>query len=512
MALHDAAPDNTLHLDDNPQTPPLPGELQDTPFSPLTPTPTESSSVLSEPRLTLLSSRPPESQPRPSPGPVAVYKSKLRANPSVRFAKQLFNNAVNKVEDVGYGLLGVTDVALVAGEGVGRTAVSSVGAVGSVVEEGVVNVFSSAKSTKVIIPREVDTIKEVDISGTILKDLNRAIEVEKMKGTSNADSPLNTPWILLIFPILPIAFMYTKTALYIAVPPFMRVLVTVWTFFGWRFWFCLAILVCLALVFAWNSVKNIEPLRPITMQVDVVVIKFSRKMHAQVHKQMPKVYKALDKIFPPITAALVALDRTITPKLGYSPLLAINAKINGWIYDPKIREIRVTEEDQVTVSSPSVSPSAALSPSPAVESPLKGSIIQKRDRGQAFVVSEAGELVSQPAGDGLEFDDDRVGERVTAHSEGAGEMFEQFFNVEICLRHLAELHAKYTSVWVEWIYNGMVVDRSVIRDISTSDDWKGFGASFDSYTLQGEVRLPLRADTTIVKGGFFDVHAGLTTD
>eukprot|EP00178_Gracilaria_changii_P012106 TRINITY_DN3416_c0_g1_i1.p1 TRINITY_DN3416_c0_g1~~TRINITY_DN3416_c0_g1_i1.p1 ORF type:complete len:2205 (-),score=427.39 TRINITY_DN3416_c0_g1_i1:774-6683(-) len=236
------------------------------------------------------------------------------------------------------------------------------------------------------------------------------------------------------------------------------------------------------------------------MQVDVAVIKFSRKAHAQVNKQMPKVYKALDKIFPPITAALVALDRMLTPKLGYSPLLAVNAKINGWIYDPKIREIRVNHEQQLAPS-PSQSPHAAKERAASADT----TIVQKRDRGQAFVVSESAGFVSLPTGDGLEFDADRVHERVAAQTHGAGEMFEQFFHVEICLRHLAELHAKYTSVWVEWVYNGMVVDRSVIRDISTSTQWKGFGASFDNYTLQGEVRLPFRADTTVVKGGFFDV-------
>lgn len=121
-------------------------------------------------------------------------------------------------------------------------------------------------------------------------------------------------------------------------------------------------------------------------------------------------------------------------------------------------------------------------------------------------MSEDNGLVSQPMGHGLEYDADRITERLVPHADGAGEMFEQYFHVEICLRHLSELHAKYTSVWVEWLYNHVVVDRSVIRDITSgAADWKGFGASFDNYTLQGEVRLPMRADTTLVKGGFVDV-------
>lgn len=431
---------------------------------------------------------------------------------SVRLVKQLSHNMVKKMEDLAIGLLGVTDLIAEAGEGVGRTAASGVGAVGHAVEGGVASAFAMHKMTKKAKPREVDTVTEVDISGTILKDLNRAIEVERMKGTSNADSPLNTPWILMIFPILPIAFMYTKTALAIALPPCLRVLSAVWAFFGWRFWFCLSLVICLAVVIAWESIKTIEPLRPVTMQVDVVAIKFGRKLQSQAHRQMPKVHKALDKILPPIINALAGLDAMLEPKLGYSPLLALNAKLNGWIYDPKIEEIRIDEEGMATGkrqrrrhSAFAKLPSAkhrSSSSTPVVQTNIDQQ--QTRDRGDVMVVAESG-IVEPKDSDGLEFDEARVSERVPQVKEGAGEMFEQFFHVEMCLRMISELHRKYTSVWVEWTYRDMVVDRSVVRDISTSEAWIGFGAFFDDYTLSGEVRLPLRADTTIVKGGFFDV-------
>lgn len=438
------------------------------------------------------------------PSRYAVGAAKLAANPSVRFAKKLAHNAVNKVEDLGIGLLGVTDVLAEAGEGVGRSAVSGVGAVGSAVEGGVVGALSFSKASKVVHPRPVDTITEVDISGTVLKDLNRAIEVERLKGTSNAESPLDTPWILMIFPIMPIAFMYTKTALGIALPPFLNAVIVIWTFFGWRFWFCLVLLVVLAIVLAWEAVKAIEPLRPITMQADVAAIQLKRRIHANAAMQMPKIYKAFDRILPPISAALVTLDRNLTPKLGYSPLLAISARLNGWIYDPNIRLIRIDDEnnnpdESASRSAPSPSASHQSTPAPSLA-------VAKRDRGQVMVLSEDG-IVSQPSGGegGLEFDADHIGDLVKPARQGAGELFEQFFHVEVCLRGLSELHRKYTSVWFEWLYRDMVVDRSVIRDVSTSPTWKGFGADFDDYTLSGEVRLPLRAGTTTVSGGFFDV-------
>lgn len=418
--------------------------------------------------------------------------ARFRASPTVRFASKLVHNALNKVEDIGIGLLGVTDVIAEAGEGVGRTAVSGVGAVGSAVEGGVAGALSITRADKVARPRQVDTITEVDISGTVLKDLNRAIEIEKMKGTSNAESPLNTPWILMIFPIMPIAFMYTKTAMGICLPPFLRAVVFVWSFFGWRFWFCLVMLTCFAIIVAWKSIKAIEPLRPITMQVDVAAIKLQRKLNDQADKQMPKIYKALDKIVPPISAALSAIDALLTPKLGYSPLLAINARLNGWVYDPRISDIRIEED-------------AADASARGTVSVTDGKGRVRRDRGDVLVVAEHGSVRNS----GLEFDVDRVAEMVTPDTEGAGEMFERFFNVIISLHHLSELHREYTSVWVEWIYRDMVVDRSVVRDVSTSSEWTGFGASLDNYEISGEVRLPLRADTTTVKGGFYDIPVKL---
>lgn len=413
----------------------------------------------------------------------------------MRFTKRLAHNAVNKVEDVGFGLLGVTDVVAAAGEGVASTAVSGVGAVGGVVESGVAGALSIQKAQVVMKSREVDTVTEVDISGTILKDLNRAIEVEKMKGTSNADSPLNTPWILMIFPVLPIAFMYTKTAVSIFLPPFISFVVSVWTTLGWRFWFCASILLVLGIIIAWGTVKSIEPLRPITMQIDVAIIKMQRKMTRQIHKQMPKIYKALDKILPPFIAVLVSIDRILTPKIGYSPLLAINAKLNGWIFDPKIEEIRISDTRTFTQR---IKSNIKRRSSPQPE------IVQKQhDRGHVTVITEDHGISHDSAG--VEYDPlHSTAPQVQEHENG-GQMFEQFFNVKIVLREVSELHRKYTSVWVEWIYRDMVVDRSVIRDIDTSPDWTGFGASFDDYTLNGEVRLPLRADTTVVKGGFFDV-------
>lgn len=441
----------------------------------------------------------------PSPDDSLVHTgtvpAKFHANRLVRFVSKLGDNVVKKVEDVGIGLMGATTA---IAEVSGRTAVSGVGAGLSVVEGGVTGAFGVGphRAPDVLQPRVVDTVSEIDISGTVLKDLNRAIEVNKMKGSSNADSPLNTPWIMLIFPIMPIAFMYTKTVLAIILPPTINTAYSIWTFFGWRFWFCLSLFIFLLIVVLWETVKTIGPLRSLTLQVDVAAIKFRRKLEKQMTRQMPKIYKALDKIAPPFTAVLVTADRLLTPRIGFSPLLSINAKINGWTYDPKISDVCIDQNSEVDGLQPSDKSDRTYT---TTRSNPAGDVVavERRDRGEAVVVSEEG-IVPQPTG-GVEYDVDRVSEQISPARSGAGEMYEQYFSVDICLRYLSELPREYTSVWIEWLYRGMVLDRSVIRDVTTSEEWKGFGASFDDYTLTGEVRLPMRAATAKVTGGFFDV-------
>ena len=83
---------------------------------------------------------------------------------------------------------GVTDV----GEGLGQKALSGVGAVESFVEAGVQGALSGVAQQRLQPPAEVDTESEVDISGTVLRLLNRAIEVEQLRVTCNAESQLNT--------------------------------------------------------------------------------------------------------------------------------------------------------------------------------------------------------------------------------------------------------------------------------------------------------------------------------
>ena len=419
----------------------------------------------------------------------SFFRAQLEANRAVRFFRRLGHNALNKLEDIGIGLLGVTEGMSDVGGGLGQKALSGVGAVGSFVEAGVHNALSGTVQHRLPPPTEVDTESEVDISGTILRDLNRAIEVEQLRGTSNAESPLNTPFILLIVPLLPIVVMYTKTAMSIALPPLIRVIVGLWSFVGWRIWLCISMSVVLVTIIVWESVKEIGPLRPYAMQIDVSVIKLRRRLLEQTNKQMPKIYKVLDRLLPPLRVVLQAVDIVFTPRLGYSPLLALKARFNGWIYDPNIRAVAVGSPSKKTQNT------AAGESSPSRN--------RERDVGHSRVMVEEGDEKEYT---GLAFDPvaSRAAAQRSATAQGAGELFEEFFQVEMHVGKLSELHRPYTSVWIEWVYRGMVVDRSVVRDIGKSTEWNGIGCSFEGCVLKGEVRLPLQADTTVAKGGFHD--------
>lgn len=436
----------------------------------------------------------------------ARMKAKIRASASVRFTKKLAHNTLNKVEDVGLGLVQVTEHIANAGEGVGRAGLSSVNAVGSVVEAGVGGLLAGPEMAGVV-AREVDTTTEVDISGTIVRDLNRKIEAEQLRGTSNADSPLNTPWILMIFPVLPLAIMYTKVVAQAVMPYVVKAMYDIWVFFGWRFWLCFSLAIFLGIVVAWDTVKEIGPLRATAMQLDVHVINLKEAIAEQRIRQEPKISKTLENLLPPFRAALISLDDYLTPKLGYSPLVALRARWHGFKFDPVIQELGVNRNAQRELAPDGAEEQALVSGSNGTNSGTDPAAIV--DRGHGMIVTEEGDQILQQ--DGVQFDSVEAAEvdRQRGNVKDVDDLQEQFFNVELCLSRIEEIHREYTSIWIEWVHRGMVVDRSVIRGTGASSEWTGTGANFGDYILKGEVRLPKRADTTKAKGGFSDVPVKL---
>lgn len=73
--------------------------------------------------------------------------------------------------------------------------------------------------------------------------------------------------------------------------------------------------------------------------------------------------------------------------------------------------------------------------------------VEMRDRREAAVISEE-RIVCKPTG-GSAYDAIRVSEQISLASQGAAEIYEYCFIVDICLRYLSELPREYTIVWVE---------------------------------------------------------------
>jgi len=462
---------------------------------------------------------------------------KRYATSSYLIGSKLLSNAKKKAEDIAFGVVTVTsDIGELGGK-VGGAAVSGAGAIGDSLTAG----FEGAPGADELTPlvaREVDTLREVDVPGTVINDLNRQIEEQQAVGANTTDSPLNQPFVLLIAPIAPLAVMYGWTVFDMIAPPLWNAAVAVWTFFGWRFWYCLAVGAVVGVVAGWGTIKDIEALRPITMQVEVQLVQAMRAYRIQRARQLPKVYKAVDRILPPMRAAVYDLDKTVlTPRLGYSPLLALRAKVYGWVYDARISSFSHHDGDaRITISTPdgvsttrtgpaqfraagsggdAVDAAAAAAAGPETADPRlrpeAGGIGLSADGAASAGVSTptnregaAPPKAHNAAGDAA---DDAV-EAAAADARAARilelararpgavtpEAYEKFFSVTLTLLNVGELHRKYQSVWLEWHQDGMVIDRSVVVDVNDytpgESTWlKGPGADFKQSTLSHEVRL-----------------------
>ena len=96
-------------------------------------------------------------------------------------------------------------------------------------------------------------------SGTVLRDPNRAVDVEKLRGTSSAVSRLNTPFILLVVSMLPIVIVYTKTTMSIGLQPLIRVLLRFGLLIGGEFGYAYLYWLYFALLQFGKQLKKLVP-------------------------------------------------------------------------------------------------------------------------------------------------------------------------------------------------------------------------------------------------------------
>lgn len=472
---------------------------------------------------------------------------KRYATSSYIIGRKLASNVRKKAEDIALGVMGVTsDIGALGGK-VGGAAVSGAGAIGDRVSSSL-EAAPDDPSNAPLVAREVDTLTEVDVPGTVIHDLGREIAEQQAVGANTTDSPLNVAFVLLIAPILPLAIMYGWTVFDMVAPPVWNAAVSVWFFFGWRVWYCLAVGAVVGVMAGWDTIKNIGALRPITMQVEVQLVILGRTYRSQRSRQLPKVYKAVDRILPPLRAAMYDLDKNVLePRLGYSPLLAARAKVYGWVYDARIPSFSPADGDaRITISTPdgvsttrtgpaqfraaghaadplaapagSAAAPAAATSAAGVEAtdprlrPADGGIGLSADAAAAAgapkPVTHEGAVADPKAHNAAGDAADDAAEAAAADSRAARivelararpgavipEAYEKFFSVTLTLLNIGELHRKYQSVWLEWQQDGMVIDRSVVVDVNNhvpgTSTWpKGPGADFRESTLSHEVRL-----------------------
>lgn len=470
---------------------------------------------------------------------------KRYATSTYLIGSKLLSNVRKKAQDIGLGVAGVTsDIGALGGK-VGGAAVSGAGAIGDRVTSGLEAAYANPGQSR-LVAHEVDTTTEVDVPGTVIHDLNREIAEQQAVGANTTDSPLNVPFVLLIAPILPLAIMYGWTVFDLIAPPLWNAAVAVWYFFGWRVWYCLAVAAVVGVIAGWGTIKDIPALRPITMQVEVQLVEAGRIYRTQRARQLPKVYKAVDRILPPLRAAMYDLDKNVLePRLGYSPLLAARAKVYGWVYDARIPSFSHADGDaRITISTPdgvsttrtgpaqfraatggdaaaagsTATGTASAASAAGVESvdprlhPDDGGIGLSADAaaaaGAPMPVTRDGVVTHPKAHNAAGNAADDAAEAAAADARAARilelararpgavipQAYEKFFSVTLTLLNIGELHRKYQSVWLEWQQDGMVIDRSVVVDVDHhvpgSSSWlKGPGADFRESTLSHEVRL-----------------------
>ncbi|KAJ8908768.1 hypothetical protein NDN08_005473 [Rhodosorus marinus] len=346
---------------------------------------------------------------------IKVYRANKKPNRAQRTANRVKNSALEKGVDV---LVGV------------KEAEKEGDAFQAMLEDSKKDQTGKRiiRTTRSATANYDDESQEVDIIGTLIKDANTAIQEEAQIGANTADSPLDNPFILMAAPVLPIGGLAAYTIIKAILPYATAGILAILSVLGWRFWVGSFVFSLIMLVMNWSNIQKVEALRPVTLQVDLAVLTTEKALHTQWKEAKPEIDKAIEKYWP--RAELRKLDAQVQKILGYSLLDVMIARIWGWEYDGKIKELYLDE----------------------------------------------------PA--------------------DAGRSDELFFNIKINFEYLEEIHARYSSVWLEWVDGNMIAastpERDVVKEGAVSSQytdrghWKGYGARLNLCSATHEVLIPYR--------------------
>jgi len=350
-----------------------------------------------------------ESNPRPSR--VNLTKGKLESSKTVRAAKKFGHDLGNKTVDVALAAKNIVEGTAKLSE---QTGIFATGMASTAVSHATPKIdIPGAFREKDIGPQELatrgpDTVSKLDVIGTNLKDIGAVRDEQNAVGQNSADSPLNTPFILFLAPILPLGVMYTITVMKTLWPSMKVVGLFFLSFISLRLvvWSCMASFV--GVVFSWKSIREVEALRPLTLKVDQQLETVHNAIYERRKEMDPKIDEMLDKIYD----VLKRLDDTLVSKAGIELEKSFRATVHGWKFDPTVSDVCLDDP-----------PTNAL------------------------------------AITGREVLDEGSSDRTS---------FELFFDVEIILQRICDLHTNYSSLWVEWHVDNMVAAHVPLRDVQDS--------------------------------------------
>eukprot|EP00184_Porphyridium_aerugineum_P006376 CAMPEP_0184706560 /NCGR_PEP_ID=MMETSP0313-20130426/36819_1 /TAXON_ID=2792 /ORGANISM="Porphyridium aerugineum, Strain SAG 1380-2" /LENGTH=2368 /DNA_ID=CAMNT_0027168117 /DNA_START=74 /DNA_END=7179 /DNA_ORIENTATION=- len=282
----------------------------------------------------------------PLPDSRAVRNTnKLTASKYYRRQNQISKNVQNKVDDIMHALQTLAGSASEKVEDAGHKIGTS----------DIKQALSGRKKTDEDQPEPVqeavDTEKKVDLVGTEIHDLQEKIEEERLKGANVVDSPLNTPWLLMIFPVAPLGIMYTYTVLKFVLPPMLVLSIWLIFLFPWKVWLFFFCMTLLGILLSWPALSKVEALKPITLPINLALLEMQEKILKAWEKQEPIAREAFNRYFwNHLFPHLEKLDQVLYERYKFSLFRTIGAWNRNLKYDELIKDVlpfksRFTEEE-----------------------------------------------------------------------------------------------------------------------------------------------------------------------
>jgi len=149
--------------------------------------------------------------------------------------------------------------------------------------------------------------EELDVLGTLLSDFTVEAEKRAQVGQFVSSNPADIPWILMAFPVLPLAIMYTYTIV-MALWPVLSIIGFLLIWVGWKFYLALLLGGLIGILAGWPAIKQVPMLYPATIPVQKALhnawVFFEEEIEGKAIKDLEKpiasaleLLREIDKLF-----------------------------------------------------------------------------------------------------------------------------------------------------------------------------------------------------------------------